>query len=227
MVIGIALCSIKKLLNLNMNTNIYYQVESKYWRREVPNVHDAFQDAIPTFSDVVETNTIFKKSSLILAREAAFSHYFSILDVLYEGLGKEQTTDAQARIDLQCYLDSGNAIELGGKGNTFKSSPDQENGIEVYMVVENLLDKTKDKILIHGIRYLDYLDRFDPGIQESIEGLIKEYSHYKKNKHIIGKSIEHYNFEANGGKKVSIIKTPFNWAQLILDYKGLDLFEVW
>lgn len=210
-----------------MNTNIFYQVEAKYWRRDVPNVHDELQEGTPTFSDVVETNTIYKKSSLILAREAAFSHYFSILDVLYEGLGKEQTTDAQARIDLQCYLDSGNAIELGGKGARFKSSPDHDKGIEIYMVIENLLDKTTDKILIHGIRYLDYLDRFDSGIQESIEGLIKEYSHYEKKKHTLGKTIEHYNFEENGGENVSIIKTPFNWAQLILDYKGMDLFEVW
>ncbi|TYC17869.1 hypothetical protein ES677_00390 [Bizionia gelidisalsuginis] len=210
-----------------MNTSIHYQVETKYWRRDVPYVHDEFQDATPTFADLAETNTIFKNGPPLMAREAAFNHYFSILDVLYEGLGKEQTTDAQARIDLQRYFDSGNAIELGGKGATFKSSPDNNKGIEIYMVIENVSDKTTAKILIHGIRYLDYLDRFDAGIQESLEGLIKEFNHYKQNGSALHKNVEDLNLEANGGEKVSIIKTPFNWGQLILDYKGLDLFEMW
>ncbi|MBQ0768299.1 MAG: hypothetical protein KBT58_03345 [Bizionia sp.] len=210
-----------------MNTNIYYQVETKYWRRDVPDVHDEFQDAIPTFFDVAETNTIFKNGSPLAARAAAFNHYFSVLEVLYQGLGKEQTSDAQARIDLQRYLDSGNAIELGGKGARFKSSPDHDKGIEIYMVIENPLEKAPEKILIHGIRYLEYGDRFDAGIQESLEGLLKEYSYYEQYGYALNENREDLNLEAIGGEKVSIIKTPFNWMQLTIDYIGLDLFEVW
>ncbi|MEO5790209.1 MAG: hypothetical protein ABIW77_06430 [Gelidibacter sp.] len=209
-----------------MNTNIYYLVESKYWRREVPNIHDEISIGIPTYTDIVETKTRFKNTSPILARANAFKHYFSILDVLYDGLGKEQSTDAQARIDLQTYLDSGNAIELGNAAK-FKSSPDFDKGIEIYVVIENLSQKSVEKFLIHGIRYLEYPDRLDPGIQESLQGLIKEYSYYTEKGLALEEHVEDLNLETVGGEKVSIIKTSFNWQKLLLDYEGFDLCEVW
>jgi len=209
-----------------MKTNLHYLVEAKYWRREVPNVHDKFSVGLPTEADIAETNTTFKNVSPILGREAAFNHYFSILDVLYDGLGKQFTTDAQARIDLQNYLDSGNAIELGNT-NKFKSSPDFDKAIEVYMVIENPLKETEEKFLIHGIRYLDYPDRLDGGIEESLQGLIKEYKTYQQNGYEVKNNAEALNLEEVGGEKVNIIKTPFNWQKLILDYNGYDLCDVW
>ncbi|SEA44416.1 hypothetical protein [Bizionia paragorgiae] len=211
-----------------MNTSIHYVVKTKYWRREVPNVHDEYSDALPTKEDIAESSTVFRNASPILARAAAFSHYFSILEVLHDGIGKEQTTDAQARIDLQVYLDSGNAVELGGKGATFKSSPDLDKGISLYMVIDNSSDESVEMYLIHGIRYLEYLDRFDAEIQESLEGLRKEYSYYEEHGIEIGnKYIEELDLNAIGGDKVSIIRTPFDWEQLVLDYEGLDLFAEW
>jgi hypothetical protein len=154
-----------------MKTNIHYLVEAKYWRREVPKIHEDNSVGAPTYEDVAESCKIFKNATPPLAREAAFNHYFSILDVLYDGLGKEQTTDAQARIDLQKYLDSGNAIELGNS-TKFKTSLDFDKGIEIYMVIENLQENTKEQFLIHGIRFLDYPDRFDDGISDALQGLI-------------------------------------------------------
>ena len=209
-----------------MSTNIHYLIEAKYWRREVPNIHDDFSVGVPTYEDIAESSIKFENANPILAREAAFNHYFSIIDVLYEGLEKEQTTDAQARIDLQKYLDSGNAIELGN-ATKFKSSPDYDKGIEIYMVIENPSPKSIEKFLIHGIRYIDFPDRLDPGIKESLQGLIKEYSYYKQNGYAVKNNLEDLNLEEVGGDKVSIIKTPFNWQKLILDYKGFDLCEVW
>ncbi|WP_452228968.1 hypothetical protein [Lacinutrix sp. MEBiC02404] len=209
-----------------MNTNIYYQVETKYWRREVPNIHDALSVGVPTHSDIAETSTLYKNDSPLVARSAAFNHFNSIIDVLYEGLGKEQTSDAQARIDLQCYLDSGNAIELGGKDARFKSSPDFDKGIEIYMVIEDSSKKTVEKYLIHGIRYLDYLERFDAGIQESLEGLIKECNYFEQHRFSLDKKhIEALDLKAIGGKEVSVLQTPFDWEQLLLDYDGVDLFD--
>ncbi len=209
-----------------MKTNIHYLVEATYWRREVPNIHDKYSVGIPTCADIAEMSVKFENSSPLLAREAAFNHYFSIIDVLYEGLGKEQTTDAQARLDLQKYLDSGNAVELGNVIK-IKSSPDYDKGIEIFMIIENASKKTKEQFLIHGIRYLDFLDRLDPGIQESLQGLMKEYNYYQQNRHEAGKNVEDLDLEEVGGNKVSMIKTPFNWQKLILDYKGYDLCEVW
>jgi len=209
-----------------MKTSIHYLVEAKYWRREVPNIHDENSVGTPTFTDIAESRKTFKNDSPLLEREAAFNHYFSILDVLYDGLKKEQTTDAQARIDLQKYLDSGNSIELGNT-TKFKSSPDYDKGIEIYMVIENLQKKTVEQFLIHGIRYLDYPDRLDGGIEESLQHLIKEYNYYKQNGHEVKNNVEALNLKEVGGEKVNIIKTPFNWQKLILDYKGYDLCDVW
>ncbi|MEO7282998.1 hypothetical protein, partial [Gelidibacter sp.] len=88
----------------DLKSSIYYLVEANYWRRAVPNVHDEFSVGFPTYEDVAETSTKFENTIPLVARADAFNHYFSIIDVLYDGLGKAQTTDAQARIDLQTYL---------------------------------------------------------------------------------------------------------------------------
>jgi len=207
-----------------MKTSIHYLVEATYWRREVPNIHDDHSVGAPTFADVANTQKTFKNASPLLAREAAFNHYFSILDVLYDGLEKEQTTDAQARIDLQKYLDSGNAIELGNS-TKFKTSPDFDKGIEIYMVIENLEKNTKEQFSIHGVRYLDYLDRFDAGISDCLQGLLKEYHYYQQHGIEVKQYTEDLNLEEVGGEKEKIIKTPFDWQKLILDYKGYDLCD--
>ena len=206
--------------------NLYYLVEANYWRREVPNIHDEFSVGFPRYEDVAEAKKKFKNSIPFVARAAAFNHYFSILDVMYDGLAKEQTTDAQARIDLQTYLDSGNAIELGNKAK-FKSSPDYDKGIEIYAIIENPSQKSVEKLLIHGIRYVDYPQQLDPGIQEALQGLIKEYGYYQQNGYAMKKQVEELNLDAVGGQKVYILKTPFDWQKLVLDYKGIDLCEVW
>ncbi|MGV8814591.1 MAG: hypothetical protein ACOH2D_10840 [Gelidibacter sp.] len=210
----------------DLKSSIYYSVEAKYWRRAVTNIHDEFSVGLPTYEDVAKTKTKFENAIPLVARADAFNHYFSIIDVLYDGLGKAQTTDAQARIDLQTYLDSGNAIELGNK-TKFTSSPDYDKAIEVYMVIENPSQTSTEKYLIHGIRYLDYPDRLDPGIQEALQGLIKEYSYYEQNGYAVKKQVEALNLEAVGGAQVAILKTPFNWQKLVVDYKGFDLCEVW
>ena len=205
-----------------LKTKTYYSVETKYWRRAVANVHDEFSVGVPTYEDVAETKTKFENAIPLVARADAFNHYFSIIDVLYDGLGKAQTTDAQARIDLQIYLDSGNAIELGNT-TKFKSSSDHDKAIEVYMVIENPSQTSTEKFLIHGIRYLDYPDRLDPGIQEALQGLIKEYNYYEQNGYAVKNQLEALNLEGVGGHKVSLLKTPFNWQKLVVDYEGFDL----
>ena len=204
----------------NKILNIHYQIETKYWRREVPNIHDETHIETPTNVDLVETIKEFHHETPIEARKQAFQHFASILDVLYNGLNKIQTTDKQARIDLQAYLDSGNGIEYLSKYPDKKikiNSIDMDNRIEIYMVVDGV------KTAIHGIRYLDYVDRLDYDILEDLEGLILEHNYYLENNHSTAGYEVNIDFTTIGGVKETIIKTPVNWNELVSDYAGLEL----
>ena len=83
---------------------LYYTVESRFWRRKIGNKLDNLVNGIDFSDAFVNTSKEFHDSSPIKARKAAFNHYQSIIEVLYEGLSKKYTNDSQARIDLQCYL---------------------------------------------------------------------------------------------------------------------------
>jgi len=199
---------------------IHYIIETKYWRRQVPNIHDESHNETPTKADLVETKKEFHHVSPIEARKQVFQHYGSILDVLYSGLSKSQTTDKQARIDLQYYLDSGNGIEYMSKypDKKFKiNSVDMHNRVEIYTVIDGV------KTAIHGIRYLDYIDRLDYDLLEDLEGLILEYNYYLENDYSIAGYDINVDFNSIGGVKESFIKTPVNWSKLVNDYAGLEL----
>ncbi|WP_157811545.1 hypothetical protein [Lacinutrix sp. Bg11-31] len=201
---------------------MHYQIETKYWRRQVPNIHDESHNETPTKTDLVETKNEFHHELPIEARKEAFQHFASILDVLYTGLHKTQTTDKQARIDLQQYLDSGNGIEYLSKYPDKKykiNSIDMYNRIEIYMVVNGV------KTAIHGIRYLDYVDRLDYDLLEDLQGLVLEYNTYTKNNYSTAGYETNVDFTTVGGKKETFIKTPVNWNELVSDYAGLELIS--
>lgn len=201
---------------------MYYKIETKYWRREVPNIHDETHNETPTNVDLVETLKEFHHETPIEARKQAFQHFASILDVLYNGLNKIQTTDKQARKDLQAYLDSGNGIEYLSKYPDKKykiNSIDMHNCIEIYMVVNGV------KTVIHGIRYLDYVDRLDYDLLEDLQGLVLEYNTYTKNNYSTAGYEVNVDFTAVGGVKETFIKTPVNWNELVNDYDGLELIS--
>lgn len=200
--------------------SIHYQIETKYWRRAVPNIHDDSHNETPTKNDLVETKKEFHNALPIKARKAAFQHYNSILEVLYCGMGNTQTTDKQARIDLQQYLDSGNGIEYMSKYPNKKhkiNSMDMHNRIEIYMVVNG------EKTAIHGIRYLEYTDQLDEGLIEGLEGLVLEYKYYNENNYATNNYENNIDLSPIGGVKTTIIETPVDWESLILDYSGLEL----
>lgn len=203
-----------------MNLKLSYLIETKYWRSQAPDIHDESHNETPTKADLVETKKEFHHESPIEARKEAFQHFSSILDVLYSGLGISQTTDKQARIELQQYLDSGNGIEYLSKYPDKKykiNSIDMYNRIEIYMVVDGV------KTAIHGIRYLDYVDRLDYDLLEDLEGLILEHNYYLKNNHSTAGYEINIDFTTIGGVKETFIKTPVNWNELVSDYVGLEL----
>ncbi len=166
---------------MNNEIGISYTVETKFWRKKIGNklvfiqrggdIHDAYQRSVK----------VFRNNSPIIARDQAFSHFQSIIEVLYEAMNKTFVCDGQARLDLQEYLNSGNDFELFGSKtpeHSHKISDDVINGIFVFLIIEDLVSKESKKIQIHSINYLDYPERPDDEIQHSLKGLIQEAAIY-------------------------------------------------
>lgn len=211
-----------------MEVQIYYTVEARFWRRKIGNKLDNLLNGIDFSDAYVNTNQVFCHSSPIEARTNAFNHYQSIIEVLYDGLGKKYTNDLQARIDLQYYLDSENNVELGNK-TKFKITDDLINGIEVYMIAEEPLKrkdfKTKGKYCIHGIRYIDYIDRLDNDLIKCLKNLFYENQYYKEHNYSIGNEQVLKHFEPIGGNAESFLQTPFDWDNLMKEFDGQKLLQ--
>jgi len=194
-----------------MKDNTHYIVETKFWRRDVPYIHDENHNRIPLQADLVENTKKFEHKNVLEARIQAFTHYESILEVLYQGLGKTQTTDEQARIDMQHYLDSGNGILLGNKGSEFKmNSMDVHNRIQIYWVYNGV------KFLIHGIHYLNDFELnknpYDDELFETLDNLTIEYNYYKKN----GRGHNYIDgITTFDGKIQTFLLTPVDWEKAI------------
>lgn len=209
-----------------MKSLVYYIVESKFWRRKIGYKLDNLVNGIDFSDAFVNTSKEFHDSSPIKARKAAFNHYQSIIEVLYEGLSKKYTNDSQARIDLQCYLNSENEIELGNE-TKLKISDDFINGIEIYMIVEKPLKgkemKAIGKYCIHGIRYIDYFDRLDNDLIENLKNLFVENQYYEEFNYPTDKEQVLKHFDPIGGSAEFYLQTPFDWDNFMNDFDGQEL----
>jgi hypothetical protein len=208
--------------------DIYYRVESRFWRRKIGNNLDNWISGIDNSDAYVDTHKEFRHASPIEARKAAFDHYQSIIDVLYEGLNKKYTNDYQARIDLQYFLDSENSVELGNE-TKFKISDDFLNAIEVYMIVEKPFEDKKSKAngthCIHGIRYVDYSDRLDSDLIENLRNLILERQYYEEYNYPTGKEKVLKQFDPIGGHAEIYLQTPFDWDNLMTEFEEQELMK--
>ncbi len=213
---------------MQTENKIYYTVETKFWRKKIGNkldfiqsgedIHDAYQRSVKEF----------RNDSPIIAREQAFSHFQSIVEVLYEAMNKPFVSDEQARLDLQAFLNSGNDFELFGRKtqeHRHKISEDVFNGICVFMIVEDLTTNKSKKIQIHSINYLEYLERPDEEIQNSLKGLIQEVEIYEQFDFPYGNHQELILFHPIGGKVEFILKTPFSWKSYVNKFDGMCLME--
>jgi len=204
----------------------YYTVETKFWRKRIGNKLDFLQSGGDICDAYQRSVKEFRNDSPIIAREQAFSHFQSIVEVLYEAINKPFVSDEQARLDLQEYLNSGNDFELFGNKtpeHRHKISDDVFNGICVFMIVEDLTIKKSKKIQIHSINYLEYLERPDEEIQNSLKGLIQEVEVYEQFDYPYAKYHELIALHPIGGKVESILKTPFNWKTYVKKYDGMLL----
>ena len=62
--------------------------------------------------DFKDINKTFENENPIIAREEAFRHYQSWIDILLQHKGKEYTSDKQARKDLISFIEPGATAKL-------------------------------------------------------------------------------------------------------------------
>ena len=207
---------------------MYYTVQSLFWRRKIGNKLGKLINNIDYSDALVKMKKEFHNSSPIEARKQAFDYYQSIIDVLYDGLHKKYKDDYQARIDLQYYLNSNNDIELGNT-TKFKITDDFLNGIEIYMTIDEPLkgkkSRSDNRYCIHGIHYIGYPDRLDEDLIVVLKNLFREcrayteYNYPTKNQTILN------HFEPIGGNTEFYLQTPFNWDNLITEFKGQKILK--
>ena len=206
----------------------HYIVETCFWRQPQDTAR-AVANIAPQNTPIQKTRKEFVADEPIVAREMAFSHFSSIIDVLYQGLGGHFTTDEQARKDLQPYFDSGDAVELMARDPKKKTklSLDLMNAIDISMVITDpeAVGTKEKKYCIHGIRYIDYPDRLDRDLIDSLESLAHEYRIYKSNGYAVRDYVQELDLQRIGGGQVQILATPFDWEGLMQDFEGRPLVE--
>ena len=147
----------------------HYEVHALFWKEPL-NDASYLEDKKNRLCNFTKT---FSNAKLYTARQEAFVYYQSLVDVLYEALGKCYTNDRQARIDLQAFLHAGckSSVTRIGKmvfdDNLF-------NEIAVYWV------HGSKKRLIHGISYQTQNETFDESIATMGHNLIKEHQFYER-----------------------------------------------
>jgi hypothetical protein len=204
----------------------HYLVETLFWRRaHIPG--NTEMDVQLEGKPVQRTAKVFEADQPILARERAFSHLSSIIDVMYEGIGMQYTTDEQARIDLQPYFDSGNAFEMSPNNpeRRFKVTLDMMNSVCISLVISypGETDKKPESFCIYSIGFVDYPDRLDWDVLDSLESLAYESIFYDKFGFSRGQKTEDLDLKGIGGRKINIMSTPYNWENLILDFDGRQI----
>lgn len=174
--------------------------------------------------DFEEINKTFENENPIIAREEAFSHYQSWIDILLQDKSKEYVSDREAREDLISFIKPGATTKLQADGKEIEFSDDSfGNGIGVYFVkdesiesINNFLDIGEEG-LIHGILNLSnqyLIDEIIICLQE--EAKYYEYFNYETRNKVIevtycckGPWLDDPKDSAIVTYK--ILKTPFDW----------------
>jgi Putative DNA-binding domain len=155
---------------------------------------------------------VFEHENPIIAREEAFNHYQSYIDVL---LGtKKNITDKQTRIELTSFIDPGTSYRLWTGKSEIEISDSFGKGIGVFMVIDEPLedtDKVGEEIIIHGIGRIHSAD--DP--QSLMDGLNHEYQYYNHYGYDVKNYKQTIDFCEDGESESEpneILKTPFDWT---------------
>ena len=185
----------------------HYLVHGLFWKGQMHNAnyHEARKDKLCCI------NKTFEDDDLSKARKEAFAYYQSLIDVLYEALGDSYTTDQQARIDLQTFLNAGCSK---AKTRIGKMAFDDNlfNEIAVYWV------NGAEKRLIHGIRYRpkDEQQKLDERLATMGTNLIKEHAYYERHALPIEEETLCDMTDLNLGFQF-VLPTPFDWDGFVED----------
>jgi hypothetical protein len=202
-----------------MEPNISYVVEALFYNKTNLNKLEFLIEGGNLTDAVCNFKKVFNEEQPIVARSNAFSFFQSIIDVLYEGLGCEYTTDYQARKDLQCYFNSGSRVELFSRKGSDKIviSDDIFTGIFLSMVTnassESRLTAISvfTKTLIYSISHNENDTFSNNDISELLNGLNREASIYQR----FPSLSENLNFEnlyLNSETPLfKVLKTPIDW----------------
>lgn len=163
--------------------------------------------------DFIYDEKIFIEQNPILAREKAFSHYNSYIDIILEP-NLEHSKIAQRiskRIEKKIIEIDNEKIEI----NDFQS------GIGIFLIIDEPIneDNKGDEFLIHGIGF----SFSDP--QSLIDNLNFEnwyYEHYKYDTKDYRINIDFYEADVNEIGIETILKTPFNWETLNLSTENVN-----
>ena len=150
-----------------MKNDIYYEVSGTLYRSKGQEVNP------------IEIDETFEDKNPIVAREKAFNHYQSYLDVLLQCKGAAYVSHIKAEADLQDFVKSGQKHKL------FPEMVDMDGmSLSVYMVkkipvaFQNAFGETdyQDRWRIHCID-----NKHEDWSAYVLKSLMFEYSIYKKN----------------------------------------------
>ena len=189
-----------------MSYPFHYIVQSKLIRSSESNTQN-----------LIEFEKSFEHEEPIKAREQAFNHYQSYIDVLLEAKGKKYISDIQARKELYPHIDSGTAQVFSNNKLKLNFNDDYDKGISIYLVVDKAVQTDELEVsvgehyLVHSFEHFDKND-----LSVLINGLLTEFELFKQFEF----APEGYNsmvdfsrigFPECGCK--SILRTPFDWSK--------------
>ncbi len=203
-------------------TKIHYEVRGLFWKeqlqQEKPKIKAFFDYKKDKLCSITKA---FSGIDPYKAREEAFLFYQSIIDVLYEALGKPYSDDHQARSDLQVFLHAGRASVTRIGNMCFDDN--LFNEIAVYWVCET--DGKCKRRLIHGIGYCpeDEPEQAAEQLMATWFNLIAEREYYESNDLNLPSTIL-CDMTDIGGDYDFVPPTPFNWDLFSGQHCGQDLF---
>jgi hypothetical protein len=201
-----------------MGAAIHYTVRAKLIRKRKENGE----------FDFLEVQEDFYNDKPILAREAAFKYYQNYIDVLLEAKGLRYESHKQAREALESFHDPKTTSKFESNGVNSEMPDSWGNGIGVFLVVDESIEKflyPSNLHMIHGIGQLWDGFASEESIMVSLEMEYEYYMHFKYNTGDYKTSIVFCNsdewFEGYRDDEPGtyiILKTPFDWTGLDKPY---------
>ncbi|MCF8462039.1 MAG: putative DNA binding domain-containing protein [Flavobacteriales bacterium] len=181
--------------------------------------------------DFLEVEKVFENESPIIARNLAFEHYQSYIDVLLKAKGLEYVSDKQTKVDLATFISPNAVSKIQFENSEVEFNSLFGNGIGVFMIIDFPMPddqftlKEGDELFVHGIGQVSFLSD-DPN--RMITELQREFEYYEFFKYPTNHKITNVLFcsqhEWEEGYRdaepatYQILETPFSWEGLDVPY---------